>query len=74
MKEIKTDSITLTATMRAPGGLFREPQVKKVERRVLDSHTLVETLRVIQDASKDENTKKNLQILLDQINRARLDV
>lgn len=74
MGNIKTDVITLTATMTTPGGLFREPQVKKMERRVLDSHTLVETLRVIQNSSHEPHVKNNIQILLDQINSARVDV
>jgi hypothetical protein len=72
-RQIRTGTVELTATAHLPGGLFRPAQKQSKSWTVLDSRTLVKTLRVIQDGSSEEHVKNNIQTLIDQVYDARLD-
>lgn len=70
---IRTDALTLSCTATLPGGLFTAPTKQTKEWKVLDTRTLVKTLRVIQDGSTEQHVKNNLQTLIDQIYDGRFD-
>lgn len=70
---IATNAVDLTATARDAGGLFRPPSQKSKTWKVLDTRTLVTTLRIIQDGSNEEHVKNNIQTLIDQVYNGRFD-
>jgi hypothetical protein len=70
---IRTDAVELSCTATFPGGLFSAPQKQTKTWKVLDTRTLVKTLRVIQDGATEAHVKSNLQKLIDQVYDGRFD-
>ena len=70
---IRTNAVELSCTATVPGGLFTAPQKQTKTWRVLNTRTLVKTLRVIQDGATEVHVKNNLQKLIDQVYDGRFD-
>lgn len=70
---IRTNAIELSCTATFPGGLFTAPQKQTKKWKVLDTRTLVKTLRVIQEGATEVHVKNNLQALIDQVYDGRFD-